>query len=86
MLYLFNELLELNTFFLKHMFVFQPSHALSWCQILLLGIITAPTVRAISFLEALACVKFGQDVFSKTQARSAFLWLLCVLSCTSAWV
>ncbi|KAJ7984003.1 hypothetical protein DPEC_G00367980 [Dallia pectoralis] len=29
MLYLFNE----------------PSHALSWCRILLLGIITAPTVR-----------------------------------------
>ncbi|KAJ7996509.1 hypothetical protein DPEC_G00237790 [Dallia pectoralis] len=72
------QLLELNTFFLKHIFVFHPSHALSWCQILLLGIITAPTVRAISFLEALACVKFGQDVFSKTQARSAFLWLLCV--------
>ncbi|KAJ7983893.1 hypothetical protein DPEC_G00370050, partial [Dallia pectoralis] len=36
------------------------------------------SMRAISFLEALACVKFGQDVFSKTQARSAFLWLLCV--------
>ncbi|KAJ7996516.1 hypothetical protein DPEC_G00237860 [Dallia pectoralis] len=78
MLYLFYELLELNTFFLKHIFVFHPSHALSWCRILLLGIITAPTVRAISFLEALACVKFGQDVFSKTQGRSFFLWLLCV--------
>ncbi|KAJ7996547.1 hypothetical protein DPEC_G00238170 [Dallia pectoralis] len=59
---------------------YKTSHALSWCRILLLGIITAPTVRAISFLEALACVKFGQDVFSKTQARSAFLWLLCVKS------
>ncbi|KAJ7996514.1 hypothetical protein DPEC_G00237840, partial [Dallia pectoralis] len=51
---------------------YEPSHALSWCRILLLGIITAPTVRAISFLEALACVKFGQDVFSKTQGRSFF--------------
>ncbi|XP_070968636.1 phosphatidylserine synthase 1-like [Oncorhynchus clarkii lewisi] len=94
------QLTELNTFFLKHIFVFQASHALSWCRILLLGIITAPTVRqyyayltdtqckrvgtqcwmfgAIAFLEALACVKFGQDVFSKTQARSVFQWLLCV--------
>uniref|UniRef100_A0A674A0K6 Phosphatidylserine synthase n=1 Tax=Salmo trutta TaxID=8032 RepID=A0A674A0K6_SALTR len=94
------QLTELNTFFLKHIFVFQASHALSWCRILLLGIITAPTVRqyyayltdtqckrvgtqcwmfgAIAFLEALVCVKFGQDVFSKTQARSVFQWLLCV--------
>ncbi|CAB1320548.1 unnamed protein product [Coregonus sp. 'balchen'] len=94
------QLTELNTFFLKHIFVFQASHALSWCRILLLGIITAPTVRqyyayltdtrckrvgtqcwmfgAIAFLEALACVKFGQDVFSKTQARSVLQWLLCV--------
>ncbi|XP_035651749.1 phosphatidylserine synthase 1 isoform X2 [Oncorhynchus keta] len=82
------------------MILWQASHALSWCRILLLGIITAPTVRqyyayltdtqckrvgtqcwmfgAIAFLEALACVKFGQDVFSKTQARSVFQWLLCV--------
>ncbi|KAL0961865.1 hypothetical protein UPYG_G00332640 [Umbra pygmaea] len=94
------QLTELNTFFLKHIFVFQASHALSWCRILLLGAITAPTVRqyyayltdtqckrvgtqcwmfgAIAFLEALACFKFGQDVFSKTQARSVFQWLLCV--------
>ncbi|XP_071231223.1 phosphatidylserine synthase 1-like isoform X2 [Salvelinus alpinus] len=94
------ELTELNTFFLKHIFVFQAFHTLSWCRILLLGIITAPTVRqyyayltdsqckrvgtqcwmfgAIAFLEALACIKFGQDVFSKTQGRYVFQWLLCV--------
>ena len=36
-------------------------------------------LRAISFLEAVACVKFGQDLFSKTQVRSVVLWLLCVV-------
>ncbi|XP_041933549.1 phosphatidylserine synthase 1 [Alosa sapidissima] len=99
------QLTELNTFFLKHIFVFQASHALSWCRILLIGIITAPTVRqyyayltdtqckrvgtqcwvfgAIAFLEALACVKFGQDLFSKTQALYVVWWLLCVAFITS---
>ncbi|XP_046875834.1 phosphatidylserine synthase 1-like isoform X1 [Hypomesus transpacificus] len=94
------QLTELNTFFLKHIFVFQVAHFLSWCRILLVGAITAPTVRqyyvyltdtqckrvgtqcwvfgAIAFLEAVACVKFGQDLFSKTQVRSVVLWLLCV--------
>ncbi|GAB1298319.1 Phosphatidylserine synthase 1 [Apodemus speciosus] len=38
------ELTELNTFFLKHIFVFQASHPLSWCRILFIGCITAPTV------------------------------------------
>ncbi|XP_013861282.1 phosphatidylserine synthase 1 [Austrofundulus limnaeus] len=94
------QLTELNTFFLKHVFIFQASHPLSWCRILLVGIITAPTVRqyyayltdtqckrvgtqcwvfgAIAFLEALACVKFGLDVFSKTQVHYVVLWLICL--------
>lgn len=41
------QLTELNTFFLKHIFVFQASHPLSWCRILLIGVITAPTVRYV---------------------------------------
>lgn len=36
--------------------------------------------RAIAFLEALACIKFGQDLFSKTQALYVVLWLLCLVS------
>lgn len=94
------QLTELNTFFLKHIFVFQASHPLSCCRILFIGIITAPTVRqyyayltdtqckrvgtqcwvfgAIAFLEALACVKFGHDLFSKTQVLYVVLWLLCL--------
>lgn len=35
--------------------------------------------RAIAFLEALVCVKFGHDLFSKTQIRSVLLWLLCLV-------
>uniref|UniRef100_A0A8C6MHW7 Phosphatidylserine synthase n=1 Tax=Nothobranchius furzeri TaxID=105023 RepID=A0A8C6MHW7_NOTFU len=94
------QLTELNTFFL-HIFIFQASHPLSWCRILLVGIITAPTVRqyyayltdarckrvgtqcwvfgAIAFLEAFTCVKFGLDLFSKTQTRFILLWLLCLV-------
>lgn len=41
------QLTELNTFFLKHIFIFKASHPLSWCRILLVGIITAPTVRYV---------------------------------------
>ncbi|KAF3839839.1 hypothetical protein F7725_018556 [Dissostichus mawsoni] len=94
------QLTELNTFFLKHIFVFPASHPLSWCRILFVGIITAPTVRqyyayltdtqckrvgtqcwvfgAVAFLEALGCIKFGQDLFSKTQVLYVVLWLLCL--------
>ncbi|MCJ8746375.1 hypothetical protein PDJAM_G00140990 [Pangasius djambal] len=89
----------------QHIFVFQASHPLSWCRILFIGIITAPTVRqyyayltdtqckrvgtqcwvfgAIAFLEALACIKFGQDLFSKTQVMYVVLWLVCVAFITS---
>ncbi|XP_070248269.1 phosphatidylserine synthase 1 isoform X4 [Myotis yumanensis] len=94
------QLTELNTFFLKHIFVFQAGHPLSWCRILFIGGITAPTVRqyyayltdtqckrvgtqcwvfgVIAFLEAIVCIKFGQDLFSKTQILYVVLWLLCV--------
>ncbi|TRZ01712.1 hypothetical protein DNTS_003597 [Danionella cerebrum] len=77
------QLTELNTFFLKHIFVFQASHPLSWCRILFIGIITAPTVRAIAFLEALACIKFGQDLFSNTQVLYVVFWFLCLAFITS---
>lgn len=44
-------------------------------------------LRAIAFLEALACVKFGHDLFSKTQIRYVLLWLLCLVSvCLCVWV
>ncbi|EMP39359.1 Phosphatidylserine synthase 1 [Chelonia mydas] len=94
------QLTELNTFFLKHIFVFQASHPLSWGRILFIGIITAPTVRqyyayltdtqckrvgtqcwvfgVIGFLEAFVCIKFGQELFSKTQILYVVFWLLCV--------
>ncbi|GCC19996.1 hypothetical protein chiPu_0018669 [Chiloscyllium punctatum] len=93
-------LTELNTFFLKHIFVFQAGHVLSYGRILFIGVITAPTVRqyyayltdtqckrvgtqcwvfgAISFLEALVCIKSGQDLFSKTVGLYVILWLICM--------
>ena len=53
----FTQLTELNTFFLKHIFIFPASHALSWCRILFIGIITAPTVRYM-------CLFFFLNLFS----------------------
>lgn len=38
------------------------------------------SLRAIGFLEAIVCIKFGQDLFSKTQILYVMLWLLCVVS------
>ncbi|MEJ1288356.1 phosphatidylserine synthase 1 [Cricetulus griseus] len=32
----------------------------------------------IGFLEAIVCIKFGQDLFSKTQILYVVFWLLCV--------
>lgn len=42
-----------------------------------------PLNRAIAFLEALACIKFGQDLFSKTQILYVILWLLCLVRLNS---
>uniref|UniRef100_A0A7N6BF37 Phosphatidylserine synthase n=1 Tax=Anabas testudineus TaxID=64144 RepID=A0A7N6BF37_ANATE len=54
------QLTELNTFFLKHIFVFQASHPLSWCRILLVGVITAPTVRQYyAYLTDTQCKRVG---------------------------
>uniref|UniRef100_A0A4W5N520 Phosphatidylserine synthase n=1 Tax=Hucho hucho TaxID=62062 RepID=A0A4W5N520_9TELE len=33
---------------------------------------------AIAFLEALACIKFGMELFSKTQVLYVLVWLVCV--------
>lgn len=38
------------------------------------------STRVIGFLEAIVCIKFGQDLFSKTQILYVVLWLLCVVS------
>lgn len=54
------QLTELNTFFLKHIFVFQASHPLSWGRILFIGIITAPTVRQYyAYLTDTQCKRVG---------------------------
>lgn len=37
-------------------------------------------LRVIGFLEAIVCIKFGQDLFSKTQILYVVFWLLCVVS------
>ncbi|KAI2654852.1 Phosphatidylserine synthase 1 [Labeo rohita] len=66
------QLTELNTFFLKHIFVFPACHALSWCRILFIGVITAPTVRQYyAYLTDTQCKRVGTQCW-------AFITFLCL--------
>lgn len=61
----------------KTLSVLEKNHVADWafqCHLL---------HRAIAFLEALACIKFGQDLFSKTQILYVILWLLCLVRSVS---
>uniref|UniRef100_A0A3P9NN52 Phosphatidylserine synthase n=1 Tax=Poecilia reticulata TaxID=8081 RepID=A0A3P9NN52_POERE len=54
------QLTELNAFFLKHIFVFPVSHPFSWCRIVLIAVITAPTVRQYyAYLTDTQCMRVG---------------------------
>ncbi|KAF7246218.1 Phosphatidylserine synthase 1 [Varanus komodoensis] len=71
------QLTELNTFFLKHIFVFQASHPLSWGRILFIGIITAPTVRQYyAYLTDTQCKRVGTQcwVFGPYAVKSHMLF------------
>lgn len=72
-------LLEYSVYFMltKPVSVLEKNHVADWgfqCRLLR---------RAIAFLEALACIKFGQDLFSKTQILYVILWLLCLVRSVS---
>lgn len=49
-----------------------------WSKVSVQCLFSPLVCRAIAFLEALACIKFGQDLFSKTQILYVILWLLCL--------
>uniref|UniRef100_A0A8C1SBB0 Phosphatidylserine synthase n=1 Tax=Cyprinus carpio TaxID=7962 RepID=A0A8C1SBB0_CYPCA len=72
------QLTELNTFFLKHIFVFPACHALSWCRILFIGIITAPTVRQYyAYLTDTQCKRVGTQCWLFWSLK-AFITFLCL--------
>ncbi|KAK2182684.1 hypothetical protein NP493_338g01011 [Ridgeia piscesae] len=105
------QLVDLNTFFLKHIFYFGAGHPLSVTRLLLLAIISAPSIRQyytyvtdtqcrrlgtqcwmflfITFTEAIICIKFGLQLFKKTQITYVICWLVllflssicCVYTC-----
>uniref|UniRef100_A0A7N6C3H8 Phosphatidylserine synthase n=1 Tax=Anabas testudineus TaxID=64144 RepID=A0A7N6C3H8_ANATE len=69
------QLTELNTFFLKHIFVFQASHPLSWCRILLVGVITAPTVRQYyAYLTDTQCKRVGTQCWMIQNAAARLIF------------
>lgn len=72
----FFQLTELNTFFLKHIFIFQASHPLSWCRILLIGVITAPTVRYAKFTPYLLPMKVIYLIYSAIIVRYHLFYCL----------
>ncbi|XP_028405150.1 phosphatidylserine synthase 1-like [Dendronephthya gigantea] len=95
---LFWQIVELNTFFLKHIFRIPNPHPLNICRLLLISLISAPTIRqyyifvtdtrtkrmgtqcwvfiAITIIELLMCIKFGKDLFAKTEKINIVMWLL----------
>ncbi|XP_035209762.1 phosphatidylserine synthase 1-like [Stegodyphus dumicola] len=81
-LVLFWQVTELNTFFLKHIFEIPPGHPLSVGRIALIGLIVAPTLRAITLTEAIICAKFGLELVARTQVENILLWLLIQLVMT----
>ncbi|XP_046865044.1 phosphatidylserine synthase 1-like [Xenia sp. Carnegie-2017] len=95
------QIVELNTFFLKHIFHIPNAHPLNIYRLLLLSLISAPTIRqyyiyitdsrskrmgtqcwvfiAITTVELLICIKFGTELFAKTERMNIVLWLLAQL-------
>ena len=49
-LVIFWQLSELNTFFLKHIFQMPPNHPIVFMRILLLGAISAPSLRCVEHI------------------------------------
>ncbi|XP_078612982.1 phosphatidylserine synthase 1-like isoform X1 [Branchiostoma floridae x Branchiostoma japonicum] len=98
------QISELNTFFLKHILHIPNHHYLTWGRILLIGLVSAPTIRqyyayatdtackrvgtqcwvvgAITFIEAIICLKFGRSLFAQTQLPLVFLWLVFQMGMT----
>ncbi|XP_070550344.1 phosphatidylserine synthase 1-like isoform X2 [Ptychodera flava] len=70
------QVTELNTFFLKHIFLIPTGHQLNVIRIFLIAVIVAPTISAITLLEALICVKFGLELFAHTVLTNVILWLV----------
>ncbi|CAB3978487.1 Phosphatidylserine synthase 1 [Paramuricea clavata] len=92
------QLVELNTFFLKHIFHIPNPHYLNISRLLLISIISAPTIRqyyifvtdtrtkrlgtqcwvfiTITTVELLICIKFGTELFAKTEKINIVMWLL----------
>lgn len=96
------QIVELNTFFLKHIFRVPNPHPLNLYRLILISIISAPTIRqyyiyitdnrskrlgtqcwvfiALTLVESLICIKFGAELFAKTELRNVALWLLFQLA------
>ncbi|KAK2548440.1 Phosphatidylserine synthase [Acropora cervicornis] len=71
-----SQVVELNTFFLKHILWVPTSHWLNFYRLGIISLIVAPSLRAITCLEMLICVKYGLDMFKNTEIVSIVLWLL----------
>ena len=92
------QIVELNTFFVKHFFPMPAEHPICVFRILLSGLMAAPAIRQyytyvtdrrckrlgsqawvfifLAFSELILNIKFGLDLFSKTQISKMILWIL----------
>ncbi|XP_018653542.1 phosphatidylserine synthase 1 [Schistosoma mansoni] len=68
------QLAELNSFFLKHIFIVKPSHILTQLRLLLITCISAPAISAIILTELLVCLKLGSEIFENTVFWNLIYW------------
>ncbi|RUS87479.1 hypothetical protein EGW08_004733 [Elysia chlorotica] len=68
------QMVELNTFFLKHIFFLQPSHMLNLVRLLLICLISAPTIRQYYvYVTDTRCKRVGTQ-----------LWVFCAIMLTES--
>ncbi|GFR77213.1 phosphatidylserine synthase 1 [Elysia marginata] len=68
------QMVELNTFFLKHIFYLQPSHMLNLVRLLLICLISAPTIRQYYvYVTDTRCKRVGTQ-----------LWVFCAIMLTES--
>lgn len=92
------QVAELNTFFLKHIFIIPTHHWLNVARIVLVSLVTMPTIRqyylyvtdtrckrlgtqtwvfvCITCLEATLCVRHARELFSMTEYKVIFAWIV----------
>ncbi|XP_057308970.1 phosphatidylserine synthase-like isoform X2 [Hydractinia symbiolongicarpus] len=70
------QISELNTFFLKHVFVLPTGHYLNVGRVVLISLVVMPTLSCITFFEAILSVRHAKELFSMTEFTKVAIWIV----------